>query len=275
MQIVDVAPIDGIALPLPALRDAFKSVGTPRYQHVMMEHFREAVGASMWSLMRLRTGIARSIEMAVMQDGADWSRRGLPQLRLYGPFDPLTSMAPAAPDEHGQIGLIGLGDVYHPAYRAECYDALQLRSRLSARVRCDSGDFQVNAYCPDPAGAAGASSIEAFHQVVKLLMASVDRHLTEQPSIAPAPPAVLTPPLVRERLMRLRSDLSPREVEVLSLAVRGHSVSDSAAQLGLALSTLATYRRRGFVKLGVGGASELLHRLLDQGTDTAPGRIGG
>lgn len=263
MQITQLDRTEAIGTPLHWWRETVDSVGTPDYAPVMMRRFGEAIEADAWSLVRLRDGTPQGIEMAMGRDGeGPWRRSGQQFVQLYGPFDPLRPMAAAAPGERWQVGLIEVDDIYHPAYRAQMYDAFQVRWRLSTRVRCRAGDFQINAYGLDGRAAFGAASIDAFQQVSTLLVASIDRHLREGTPGPQALPAALTPALARERLLQLGGGLSRREAEVLALAVCGHSVAASAARLALNVTSIATYRRRGFTKLGVGGTTELLQHLL-------------
>lgn len=62
-----------------------------------------------------------------------------------------------------------------------------------------------------------------------------------------------------------RSSLTEREAAVLARTALGATAVSIAAELGLAQATVATYRHRGYEKLGVGGAREL--RKLAAGLD--------
>lgn len=63
-----------------------------------------------------------------------------------------------------------------------------------------------------------------------------------------------------------RAPLTPRERDVVSLLVAGSSTRDIASRTGLTVSTVNTYLKRIFSKLGVHSRVELVARMA--GTDT-------
>ena len=67
-----------------------------------------------------------------------------------------------------------------------------------------------------------------------------------------------------------RAPLTPRERDVVSLLVAGSSTRDIAAETGLTISTVNTYLKRIFSKLGVHSRVELIARMA--GTATIPPR---
>jgi len=67
-----------------------------------------------------------------------------------------------------------------------------------------------------------------------------------------------------------RAPLTPRERDVVSLLVTGSSTREIAAETGLTVSTVNTYLKRIFSKLGVHSRVELIARMA--GTATIPPR---
>jgi len=67
-----------------------------------------------------------------------------------------------------------------------------------------------------------------------------------------------------------RAPLTPRERDVVSLLVAGSSTRDIASRTGLTVSTVNTYLKRIFSKLGVHSRVELVARMA--GTDAIAGR---
>jgi len=65
-----------------------------------------------------------------------------------------------------------------------------------------------------------------------------------------------------------RAPLTPRERDVVSLLVSGASTRDIAGRTGLTVSTVNTYLKRIFSKLGVHSRVELIARMA--GTDATP-----
>lgn len=66
------------------------------------------------------------------------------------------------------------------------------------------------------------------------------------------------------------SPLTDRETAVLARTALGYTAASIAAELGIAQATVATYRRRGYEKLGLGGAEELRNLALGLGSDEGP-----
>jgi DNA-binding CsgD family transcriptional regulator len=69
-----------------------------------------------------------------------------------------------------------------------------------------------------------------------------------------------------------RAPLTPRERDVVSLLVAGFSTREIATETGLTVSTVNTYLKRIFSKLGVHSRVELIARMA--GTATIPPRPG-
>jgi DNA-binding NarL/FixJ family response regulator len=67
-----------------------------------------------------------------------------------------------------------------------------------------------------------------------------------------------------------RAPLTPRERDVVTLLVGGSSTREIAAETGLTVSTVNTYLKRIFSKLGVHSRVELIARMA--GTATIPPR---
>lgn len=64
------------------------------------------------------------------------------------------------------------------------------------------------------------------------------------------------------------SPLTQRELDVMCKTALGHSAATIADNLGIAEATVASYRRRGYEKLGLSGASEL--RMYVRGIKERP-----
>ena len=63
-------------------------------------------------------------------------------------------------------------------------------------------------------------------------------------------------------------ELSAREREVLQLLAEGHTSKDAAARLGVALSTVETYRRQIMTKLGIHSIAALTKYAIRHGLTT-------
>jgi DNA-binding NarL/FixJ family response regulator len=61
------------------------------------------------------------------------------------------------------------------------------------------------------------------------------------------------------------NDLSEREADVVRLIASGHSNKEIAAQLGLSVKTVETYKGRSLEKLGVSSRADLVRYALQRG----------
>jgi DNA-binding CsgD family transcriptional regulator len=134
-------------------------------------------------------------------------------------------------------------------------EAIYLRhgmlERLSVVQRAsDSGGrlLAVNLYRHQHQGRFGEAELAGFTELAPLLLAAVQRHLSLAP-IKPASP--------RETLQRRCAALTERELDVCERLLRGWSYDGIAADLGLSLATVKTYRARAFERLGLHFKSEL------------------
>lgn len=95
------------------------------------------------------------------------------------------------------------------------------------------------------------------------------RHETSLPEAPDAPQRQV---LVGVLQSRARKPLTDRELVVLERTALGDTASAIAEDLGLAEATVASYRHRGYEKLGVSGAEEL--RVLAADVETPEGSTG-
>jgi DNA-binding CsgD family transcriptional regulator len=63
----------------------------------------------------------------------------------------------------------------------------------------------------------------------------------------------------------LRTQLSPREREIVRMVAQGHANKIIADVLGISAWTVCTHLRRIFAKLGVGSRAAMVARLLETG----------
>lgn len=120
------------------------------------------------------------------------------------------------------------------------------RLSIAARADDDGGLFAVNVYRHEHQGRFDGADVAALAAQAPLLLALVQRHVE---MTAPPPP--------RERLRARCADLTERELDVCERLLRGWTHDGIAADLGVSLATVKTYRARAFARLGLHFRSEL------------------
>lgn len=115
------------------------------------------------------------------------------------------------------------------------------------------------------AGAAGYVLKQADDRELLVALRAVARgEVYVPPALAPA----LLKDLIPQRQpvsAPPRHSLSEREEEVIRLVAQGYTSQEVADQLGLAVTTVETYRARAMQKLGVRGRAQLVRYALEVG----------
>jgi DNA-binding CsgD family transcriptional regulator len=148
-------------------------------------------------------------------------------------------------------------------YRHECYAEGEVVERISI---CKVGAVPIvaNAYRGRTSGAFTQAQIERFEAAAPIVMAAIEKHvrLTYEPreaSLADHPAAIAKQLHGMENI-----GLSRREAQVLAFIFTGLDQNAIARELGVGVSTIVTYRRRGYEKLCVRNRSELRECLIDR-----------
>ncbi len=162
----------------------------------------------------------------------------------YWQYDPAVSSA--APSDRHAVLHQTWDTIEDPAFRTECYVVPAVIDRLSILSHTgDGGRLLVSVFRHRRTGFFSAADEDRVAAVAPLIAACVARHadLLRPPPSAPV------------------AGLSPREQAVAERLAAGMTMDAVARQLGLALSTAETYRKRLYAKLDVGNRIELLARL--------------
>lgn len=147
-------------------------------------------------------------------------------------------------------------EMANPDHRDAIYRRHHLLERLSVATHdADGSVLAVNLYHHEHQGPFSAAEHERFATLAPLVLAAVRRHVALDEAARP-------PPLDgRARLAAACPALTARELDVCERLLRGWSHDGIAADLGLSLATVKTYRARAFDRLGLHFRSELFARF--------------
>ncbi|MFT8243213.1 helix-turn-helix transcriptional regulator [Roseomonas sp. BN140053] len=143
-------------------------------------------------------------------------------------------------------------------YRTLCYEEPRVLDRLSVLAPAGEGrPILFSLYRTQEAGcfsAADAARLSAAGAVLAALLGKHDalRRFAQPPRMAAA---------LATRLQRACPELSPREAAVCGGLAAGQALKEIAREAGLGLSSIVTYRKRAYAKLGVGDRRGLLRRI--------------
>lgn len=152
-----------------------------------------------------------------------------------------------------------------PEHRAKVYEAHGVAERVSVvQDEADHSLFALNFYRHRHQRALSDTQLAEFGRLGGLLMALARKH------IALAGPVSM--PGMGERLLALQPELSVREIDVCTRILQGMTQEGIAADLGIGLPTVKTYRNRAFARIGIHFRSELFALMLAQSGEPLPRR---
>lgn len=149
----------------------------------------------------------------------------------------------------GRRGLLRMhaDEVPSADHREAIYRRHRMLERLSVAARGDDGSlFAINLYRHEHQGRFADGEVAALAGQAPLLLSAVQRHLQ-----------LMRPASPRERLRARCRELTERELDVCERLLRGWSHDGIAADMGLSVATVKTYRARAFARLGLHFRSEL------------------
>jgi DNA-binding CsgD family transcriptional regulator len=158
-------------------------------------------------------------------------------------------------DSAGAVMLRMQADEAPPVHRDAIYVANGMVDRLSvARAEADDSVLAVNVYRHAERGCFGDGDVATFGTLALPLLSAVARHLRW--AAAPAPVDR------RAALKRRCGRLTERELDVLERLLRGMTYDGIAADMGLGVGTVKTYRARAFERLEIHFKNELFAMFL-------------
>jgi DNA-binding CsgD family transcriptional regulator len=131
------------------------------------------------------------------------------------------------------------------------------------RQQADDTVFAINFYRHVHQRAFSDGQVAALEGLAPALLALTQKHLAlaQLPAPALAGPAVSLQSLA-QRLKRINGQLTARELDVCARLLQGMTQEGVAADLGLGLPTVRTYRNRAFARLGIHFRNELFALVL-------------
>lgn len=137
-------------------------------------------------------------------------------------------------------------------YRRTCYERGEIVERLTLYAAGGRAIF-ASAYRTRQSGPSTAAEIEALEKAAPDILALIVKHVdvTSRAQFGHAPLHEMS------RILSERGKLSAREAAVAAALLIGKSQAEIASETGVALSSVITYRRRAYRKLGVATRRDL------------------
>lgn len=211
--------------------------------------------AASWAVYELRPEAAPVLHLSASVGVADTTRDCFAAY-LDGLYRRDRSFDAVAPG-HAAVLRMHADDAPTRDHREAIYRRHGVLERLSVVQRAhDRSLLAVNLYHHEHQGRFSEGEVSGFAEAAPMLLAAVQRHLR----LSGASPAATAD--VRQALRLRCPALTDRELDVCERLLRGWSYDGIAADLGLSLATVKTYRARAFERLGMHFKSELFAAFL-------------
>lgn len=155
---------------------------------------------------------------------------------------------------------VGPDDIADPAYREWFFLRANVVQRVSLVMRLTEGCFILNASRSASRGELQSRELESFVAFGQLLLPLVAQHR----KLTGATPESKSDEIqeLEDRFAREFSQLTERERQVCARTVIGMTAKQSAQDLGIAETSVITYRKRAYQRLGVANARQLARKLM-------------
>jgi DNA-binding CsgD family transcriptional regulator len=186
----------------------------------------------------------------------DALRQYLQSLHKRDPFQPFL-----LPSDQPQLVLrsIDADSIQDREFRDRLYKPFRMAGKLSLIVRRPTDAISVSFFRGYEVGAFRKTDVSYLESFTEILAACVERHLALQVPFHQDNVSYL----VREcEQLPCNPALSDREADVCGRVVAGCTTEAIALALDISFHSVVTYKRRAYVKLGIGSRGELFARLL-------------
>ena len=249
------APVARSFAASQTLATLIDGIGQPCFSARVLDELQPLIPAASWSAYRIGEGCDPRLYLSASRGVPDRTRDCW-QAYLSGPHaSDQTLIAETA----GGLLLCHLEAGEIPTeHRRRVYEAHGMAERVSVvRAHPEGGLFAVNFYRHSHQAPFRDAQIAAFEAVAPALLSLANKH------VEVGLPALREQTLEhwRQRLVVLGVGLTARELDVCARLLQGMTQDGIAADLGLTVPTVKTYRNRAFERLGIHFRTELFARV--------------
>jgi DNA-binding CsgD family transcriptional regulator len=258
-----------------ALGEMIRAMGDDAFQAAVIDNVQAWLPAASWSVYRTGPHCRPSLFLSASRGIPDrthdcwWAYLSGPYLHdsSFGRQQEVNACTP-------RLCHVTAQEI-PPEHRARVYEAHGMMERVSVVDQERDAVFAVNFYRHEHQPAFTDAQIAAFEAVAVPVLELARKHVllaapgarasalvgvscASDESVAAAIPAGR----LRERLLDVSGELTARELDVCVRLLQGMTHDGIAADLGLGLTTVKTYRNRAFARLGIHFRNELFARVL-------------
>ena len=162
-----------------------------------------------------------------------------------------------------------LADEYDPEYRRHFFSDNDLIDKISTVASSDGGNVYCNFYRMGDSGPYSATEQELLNGVLPLITSLISTHFTLarlNAGLSTGDDSNVARSLVHSVISRRAvpfDRLTAREAEICERILVGYTSTGISLDLGIATSSVNTYRRRAYEKLGISTQNELFSLCLE------------
>lgn len=245
--------------PAQALEGLIGLLGEPTFESALLQTLHTVVPAASYSIYQTGKGCAPKLFMSASLGIPD-TTRACWNAYLSGPYLTDRSLMPEGVAPSDTVLCHIMAKEVSAEHRARVYEAHGMAERVSVVKQDSSSLFAINFYRHAHQAPFRDAHIAGFETLAPALMAMAKKQIA---LTRPADSGERIESLAR-KLQSCEPALSPREVEVCVRMLRGMTYDGIAADLGLTVPTVKTYRNRAFDRLGIHFRNELFALVHQQ-----------
>ncbi|MFX1676580.1 LuxR C-terminal-related transcriptional regulator [Paraburkholderia sp. A2WS-5] len=170
----------------------------------------------------------------------------------------ISAARPEKPDSAVLLHQQAVEDITHEGYRAACYHQPDVSGRVSLLLQPAQDIWlSVNLYRDRRRGHFHPNEIALIEAFSPLITQSAKHHYS---LCGPIQSGI--PQLMLARIRRICPDLSKREVDVLCGVLEGRTAQEIGDVMGVKASSVATYQKRAYRRLGISSQRQLFALCL-------------
>ncbi len=240
--------------PAAALGALVGAVGRPAFAQEGLAAMNRLLDAGSWSIYQVWPDREPRMHGSASQGVADTTGECFRTYRDQGLYRRDRSFDLVRQQRAGDAVLLRMhaDEVPNPAHRDAIYVRYAVVERLSlAWTQRDGSLLAINLYHHAHQGRFGALEVERFADAAPVVRAAIERHIELGTATSD----------VRSTLKQRCPALTARELDVLVRLADGLTYDGIAADLGLSVGTVKTYRARAFERLGIHFKGQLFSAL--------------
>ncbi len=242
-----------------AMSGVIDAMGREEFASSALASLSNAIGIGSWAVYRLWEDRPPEMHLSASRGAIDTTADCFSIYRdrqLYMRDSSFEAVRRDGVEGRAMVLQMRADEAPNSEHRDAIYRSHGMVERVSvARTEPDGSVLAVNAYSHDGAACASGDALaERFGTIASTLIAAVARHVEWTATHAEKS--------AREALRARCPALTDRELDVLERLLQGITYDGIAADMGLSVCTVKTYRARAFERLDIHFKSELFALFL-------------